>query len=316
MSSVEISQDWFVFFDETLPYVALLIPLASFMVLGLLAAMSGVLLLCCAKLPRNERTQKTTELLRTCLKTMERLVHHSVRAIFGMRPLPGDTDESPRTGFFGYAIPTIFLVQVFCMVVLLSGYAVSAFLDAFFVKGSNECDANNPVLNCFTVNASNMTGRVDCSAIDSTFNGTLRCYEFIFDASEALSDAGGILGIGGVAFATIATLILRISKGKDGCKSKRRCCCTVCTQSLMCCGMVVLFDVLPAFFVLSNASGVSTTIELLVLFTIVCNTICIPWCLFQKAPTARAVDESIEMNIPPQSYPIKLPVGPPDIDHK
>ena len=124
-----------------------------------------------------------------------RLVHRSVRVIFRMQPSPGDTDDSPRTQFFGYVIPTCFLVQVFCMVCLLSGYAAFAFLNKFVVKYSNQCDVNNLVLNCFTPNASrNMIERVDCSAIDSTFNGTvpdLQCYEFVFDASEALSHAGG-----------------------------------------------------------------------------------------------------------------------------
>ena len=225
-----------------------------------------------------------------------------------MNPSPGDTDESPRTEFFGYVVPTCFLAQVFCMVGLLSGYAAFAFLSAFFVKDSNDCDANNPVLNCFAANANN--ARVDCS----TFSGTtpdLQCYEFIFDASNALSDAGGILGIGALAFAVVATLILRISKGKDGRKSRRRCFCTVCTQYLMCCGMFLFLYMLPVFFTIGNTPGFSTLIEPLVLFIIVCNTICVPWCLFEKAPTEH-VDTSVQMKIPPQSYPIELPVGPPD----
>ena len=86
----------------------------------------------------------------------------------------------------------------------------------------------------------------------------------------------------------------------------------------MCCGMFLIFNLLPVFFILGgnpsfliSIASQSTWIELLVLFIIVCNTICIPWCLFQKAPAARA-DASVEMKIPPQSYPIELPVGPPD----
>ena len=164
------------------------------------------------------------------------------------------------------------------------------FLNVFLVKESYDCVATNPNLACFTVNTnSSITERVNCSTIDSTFNGTvpdLQCYEFVFKVSAALSDAGGILTIGGVAFAAIATFILFISKGEEGCESKRRCCCTICIQVIMFVSIFAVIILLPFIGIIDNGPGNTSTIfELIILGTIVVNTIAIPWHQFERAET-------------------------------
>ena len=219
-----------------------------------------------------------------------KLVHHGARAVLGMQPSPDDTDDSPKTEFFGYVVPDFFLFQIFSMACFLLGFAGFTFLDVFLIEQSNECDANNPVLACFTTNASNMTERVNCSTIDSTFNGSvpdLQCYEFVFRVSEALGAAGGILATLGLAFTVVAMFILCISKGKDGWESKSRCFCTICTQAMVFALALVLLFILPFIDIVDDRPGSKQTfIELFMLFIIVCITVAVPWPFFKKVPTA------------------------------
>ena len=93
---------------------------------------------------------------------------------------------------------------------------------------------------------------MNCSTIDTTFNDTmpdLQCYEFVFDVSETLSDAGGILATGVVVFTLIVTIVLFLSKGEDGCKCIRRCCGALFTQAFM---SALIFGLLIAAFLLTS----------------------------------------------------------------
>ena len=216
-----VSRRSFVFFNDTLPSLALIIPIGLFLILLLLSGIFGLILYCCPKYTTNTRVHRALEQLRGCFRRMEQFMHYTVRTVFRMKPSQGDTDESPKTELFGYVVPVCFLGQIFCMVGFLSGYALFTFISIFFVKESDDCVADDPDLGCFTTNASNITVSVNCSTIDSTFNGTmpdLQCYEFVFQTLEALSAAGGIISMGSISFTVIIALILSISKGKDGCE--------------------------------------------------------------------------------------------------
>lgn len=229
-----------------------------------------------------------------------------------MKPSLGDTPESPKTKFLGYVVPSFFLVQVLVMASSLSCFAAYVFIGIFFVKMSSKCDADNRNLACFTMNASDISTRVNCSAIDSTFNSTvLWCYEFVFDISEALSHAGGILSMGVVAFIVTLTLILSISKGEDGRNSKLRCYCTMCIQTLMLLGILALLIVVPSIDILFDSVGFMGYLELFGLSCLLVSVICTPWCLFKKVPRALLPVRS-RVNISPQTYSSYIPDGPSD----
>ena len=239
--------------------------------------------------------------------------HYVAREVFRMKPSPEDTPESPKTEFFGYVVPDLYLIQVFLMAICLGLLAVYAFLVTFFVKESHECVASNRDLACFITNASSYkTERVNCSTIDSMFNGTtpdLHCYEFIFDASEAVSDAGGILTAGVVAFTATVTCILCMSKGEDGCNSKPRCICTICIQVTVLFVIVALLLVVP-FIVSLDGKEIFGYTELWIFSCLISPAVCVPWCKFEEAPRAH-LPVSGSASLHPQSLN-DLPSGPPD----
>ena len=318
VSADDVSLGWFVFFSETLPSLAIAAPILLVMFLFLAPLLFLLALLCCETCMTNERVAKAHDLVLKYFQLLKRLMHYSARRVFLMKPSQGDTEESPKTEMFGYVVPHAFLLQVFSMVAFLSGFSVFAFINTFFVKESHDCVAGDPDLACFTVNASNMTERVNCSTIDSTFNDStpdLLCYEFVFQTTEALSAAGGIYTIGGVSFAAITTCILFISSGEDGCESpcKPCCICAICTQVTLFFAIFGLLITIPFIDIVGDQliSSANAVIQMLALSVITINAVAVPWCLFEKAPKAPE-NVLISVNLPPQSFPIKLPDGPPD----
>ena len=210
----DIPYGCFVFFGDILP-VIMMIP--TLIVLLPMYILLFPLVLPYVRHLRIGSIPKEAELQGKLLKGLK-FAHFSVREVFRMKPTQRDTDELPQTEFFGYVAPRLFILQASNIAVSLAGYAAFVFTKVFFVKESYQCDAENSDLVCFTTNASNTRKRVNCSTINSTFDGTmpaLECYEFVFQTSDALSAAGGILTMGGVAFLSIATCILFTSKGKE-----------------------------------------------------------------------------------------------------
>ena len=301
------------FFSETLPYLAII---ALPMLVTVLVILPGAILLvvvsCCACTMKIKWMKKGIDLLKCYLITMMKIMHYSGRAMFKMKASLDDRDDLPQTEIFDYVVPNVFLVQVFIVALNVTGYAAFVFINIFFVEESQQCDANNPDLACFINNASNMTERVNCSVVDSTFNDTLQCYEFVFKTSEALSAAGGLLTMGGVAFAVVVGLILFISKGEKGRKSLPRCLCATGVQILLFIVVFVLLILLPFLDIVRDQLVTHTDlVEYAVLFLILIFSVCVPWFKFKRAPKA-LTNTSIVANTPPQSFPIRITPGPQD----
>ena len=301
----DISLGWFEVFSLLLPFLAWLTNMAVILI---------TLTICCLIWLLSPSLDECNDsLLQIFFVRLNKLSHYVAREVFRMKPSPEDTPKSPKTEFFGYVVPEFYLIQVFLMAVCLACLAVYAFINTFFVKESYECVASNRDLACFTTDASTyVTERVNCSTMHSIFNDTipdLQCYEFVFDASEALSDAGGILTTGVVAITVTVTCVLCISKGEDGCKSKPRCICTLCIQVAM---LIVIFGflfVVPFIVSLDNYEKIFGYMVLWTFSCLILPAVCVPWCRFKKAPRA-SLPVNGSTNLHPQSL-TDLPSGPP-----
>ena len=156
---------------------------------------------------------------------------------------------------------------------------------------------------------------MNCSTINSTFDGTMpvfKCYKFVFETSQALSAAGGILTMRGVAFLCIATAILLIFNGKQGCNSVPQCLCTLWVQSCIFGSASILLIVLPFFDAVNDAlEDKNTFAENFGCFSDSFFAVGVPWCHFEKELKEQD-NENVAVNLPRQSYPVKLLGGPPD----
>ena len=203
---------WYELFNLLLPFLTLLLLMIMILATVVVCALLSPILMFTNE--DSNRFVDESDLLSICVNRLKKLYHSIARQIFRMKASPGDTPTSPKTEFFGYVVPSLYLIQVCLMAIYLAWFAGYAFIDTFFVKESYECVAWNDNLACFTTNASsNTTERVNCSTIDSIFNDItpdLQCYQFVFDELEALSAAGGILTAGVVAFTVTVTCILCI----------------------------------------------------------------------------------------------------------
>ena len=81
----------------------------------------------------------------------------------------------------------------------------------------------------------------------------------------------------------------------------------------MFCAIFGLLITIPFIDVVGDQqfSNVAAAMEVVVLFEMAIVAVNVPWCFLKKA---RKAPESTltSVTIPPQSFPIKLPVGPPD----
>ena len=141
-------------------------------------------------------------------------------------------------------------------------------------------------------------------------------YEFVFEASEAISDAGGVLTAGVVAFTATVTCILCLTKGENGCKkeggwkSKLCCCCALFTQALLLAFIFGVLIVAPKIEILDSKLERLKYLELWTFSGLIIPAVCVSWCKFKKAlKTCGWID--VAANLPPQSYRINLPSGPP-----
>ena len=284
--SVEDIPRWlFVFFSDVLPVMMMAAPTVLLLSLICIPMVFADLLSRCTRCMKEDSIEKAKDFRKKHSKAVLKLAHFSVRGVFRMKPTKRDMSELPETEFFGYVVPHRYVIQAFVMAWLLAGYAAYVFTNIFFVKESYECVAENSDLACFLANVSNMTEKVNCSTISSTFNGTvpdLKCYEFVFQTSEAISAAGGILTMGGVAFLCIVTFILFLSRGKEGWKSKARRRCTFCMQLLMFLSLTSMFSIVPFLDVVHDAlEDKNKYVEMLALFVIVGFALYVPWWRFE-----------------------------------
>ena len=148
------------------------------------------------------------------------LLFHFARVTFGNCLKKKDSN---RFTFYYFEVPSYFIVGLSMITAVILGTTFLSFWLSFIVNETFVCD---PQLDCFLRDPLTYlvpsSERLDnCTSYDSTnINGTVVCYEFIFDLTKGFSSAVGFMGVAVAYCRSYVFMLILVEKF----------CCKCCTK--------------------------------------------------------------------------------------
>ena len=131
---------------------------------------------------------------------------HFVRVIFGDHI--NKKEGSQKFIFYSYEISSLQIFRLSTITLMVLGPTFMSFWVSFVVNETFVCD---PQLDCFVRNPSthivlSSEPLDDCTSYDNT-NGTVVCFQFVFDLTKGFSSAVGFMGVA-VVYCRLYTFIM------------------------------------------------------------------------------------------------------------
>ena len=192
----------------------------------------------------------TVSLIRKCnrCKSSQYLVDplfHFVRVTFGdhIKKMEG----SQKFTFYHYEISSLQIFMLSTITLMVFGPTFMSFWASFIVNETFVC---NPQLDCFLRDPSTFIVLSsepldDCTSYDST-NGTVVCFQFIFDLTKGFSSAVGYMGVAVVYCRLYAFIIIWL---QEFCSNKCHNGCTKYVSYIM--HIVIIIPVITLFAIIS-----------------------------------------------------------------
>ena len=168
---------------------------------------------------------------------------HFVKVTFGghIKKIEG----SQKFTFYCYEISSSEIIMLSTATLMILGPTFLSFWVSFIVNETFVCD---PKLDCFLHNSSSSDHEplYNCTSYDST-DGTVGCFEFVFDLTKGFSSAVGFMGVG-VVYCRLYTFIMIWLW--EFCSNKCQMDCTRCVTFIM---QMVISIIFILIFIVVNA---------------------------------------------------------------